>query len=98
MNISPEWTAHLAGAAQSLIVLGVGYLVRTAFSLNKRTERLERILTGEDGTNGLRSTVNAIKATVDDHQLKHARLSTELGVIKDDLDRVERMRAGATIS
>jgi hypothetical protein len=88
MNIPPEWLGHLAGAAQSLIVLGVGYVARTAFSLNKRTERLERILTGEDGTNGLRSTVNAIKATVDEHDRKHTRLSIEIGVIKEEQERL----------
>ena len=54
------WSQAFA-AVQIVVFAGVSYTARKMYTLDERVKRVENILTGPDGDNGMRSEVGELK-------------------------------------
>ena len=73
------WSQAFA-AVQIVVFAGVSYTARKMYTLDQRVQRVEVILTGADGDNGIKSEVNALERASTQHDRQLVRIETQLGI------------------
>lgn len=79
-QMDPGLWASLLKFAQSVVVVGVTYTARKMYTLDKRVQRVETILTGPDGDNGMRSDVGELKDARQRSDRALVKIGTHLGI------------------
>jgi len=78
VTISSDLLSRIMAGVQTLGVIGIGYVARTLRANEKRSLRLQNIVIGDDGKNGLRSRVATLEKKKDEHEISIAEIRTEL--------------------